>query len=55
MRLLALLVGKLQPSLRPSYFCVESCANDKKKIWTGLFSAYILLIHLLTELHNFIA
>ena len=54
MRLLGLLVGKLPPSLRPSYFCVESCLNDKK-IWSGLFSAYILLIHLLTELHNCIA
>ena len=54
MRLLGLHVGKLPPSLRPSYFCVESCANDKK-IWSGSFSAYILLIRVLTELRNFIA
>jgi len=54
MRLLGLLVGKLPPSLRPSYFCVESCANNNKKTWSGLFSAYILLIYLFAELHNFI-
>jgi hypothetical protein len=43
---------KVTAIVKAFLFFAESCANDEK-IWSDLFIAYILLTHVLTELHNF--